>query len=85
MPTAATRTQSLSLYRSLLRAARQLPTRNRRQYVLTKAKHEFTLARAETDPEKLTFLLTYGYTCLENVQSQCTSLRQGALFAPWSK
>lgn len=80
-----TRSQSLSLYRSLLRAARQLPTRNRRQYVLSKAKHEFTTARTESDPEKLTFLFTYGLTCLENVESQCASLKQGALFAPWSK
>lgn len=46
-----------SLYRSLLRQARQFPQYNYREYALRKIKEEFSAAKSITDPQELTKFL----------------------------
>jgi hypothetical protein len=76
---------ALSLYRAILRAARQMPTRNRRQFILKKARHEFEAAKAETDPARIAFLMDYGALSLDNINAQAAHLKSDALFAPTSR
>jgi hypothetical protein len=75
----------LSAYRALLRAARELPTSNRKAWVKKRVREDFRAARGEQDPERVAFLLQFADVSLENVQSQVSTLKKGALFAPWSK
>jgi len=79
------RAQVLASYRALLRAARALPTLNRRLYVQKRARAEYAAARSETDPEKIAFLLQFAAVSLDNVESQARTLKAGALFAPWAE
>lgn len=72
----------LSLYRAILRAARQMPTSNRRQYILKKARAEFEASRAEKDPARVQFLLDYGSVSLDNINAQAAHLNEHALFSP---
>lgn len=81
----AQRAQALASYRALLRAARLLPTLNRRKHVEARVRADFRAARAEADPEKLAFLLSFADISLDNVQSQASTLKTSALFAPWSR
>jgi hypothetical protein len=45
--------QALSLYRSILRAARAMPTKNRRAHVTIKTREEFEANKTVADPEKI--------------------------------
>jgi len=82
----------LSLYRALLRAARLMPTSNRRQYIKKRARAEFESSRGETDPARIRFLMDFGMVSLDNIHAQAahlnanvTVVRDGAyspLFAP---
>ena len=64
----------LQLYRSILRAARGMPTPRRRAFVVQKARLEFEAARHERDPEKVAFALSYGELQLETIRIQAQSL-----------
>jgi hypothetical protein len=76
--------RALAAYRDLLRAARALPTANRRDYVRAKARREFELARGETDLAKLEALFVFSELSTENVAAQARHLQERALFAPWA-
>lgn len=52
-------TRPLALYRNLIRAARGLPTENRRQLVLKRSRVEFERARI-CEPSDAQFLLEVG-------------------------
>ncbi len=71
----------LSLYRALLRAARTLPTENRRAFVRRKARDEFAAAR-DAAGERRDFLLRYAETSIDNVVAMAAHLREAALFRP---
>ena len=64
------RTTVLTLYRSLLRVGRKMPTENRQQYVRDKAREEFKEGARETDPDRIKFLLRYGETMLDSAAAQ---------------
>ena len=81
----AQRAEALALYRDLLRAARRMPTLNRRAFVVRRVRDDFRAAKCEGDSEKVSFLLAFGAVSLENVRSQAATLAKGALFAPWSR
>lgn len=65
---------ALHLYRSILRAARGMPTARRRAFVVDKARKEFDATRHEQDPEKVAFALSYGELQLETIRIQAQSL-----------
>lgn len=66
--------RALGLYRDLLRAARSLPTPQRRAYVAKAARDSFEKHRAESDAAKIDAALTYGESCLEQVRAQASHL-----------
>ena len=77
--------QPLPLYRAILRAARAMPTHNRRTFIAKKARAEFAAARAETDPARLALLLDYAAVSLDNIHAQAAHLQQSALFSASSR
>jgi succinate dehydrogenase assembly factor 1 len=68
------RAEALSLFRSLWRASRLMPTTARKDFVRAMTRSEFELNRLETDVEKLSFLLKVGETQLDNVTAQAEHL-----------
>jgi|TARA_B110000977_G_scaffold159688_2_gene203703 hypothetical protein len=68
------RAESLSLFRSLFRASRLMPTSNRAAFVRAKVRAEYELHRLESDGERLDFLLKVGETQLENIVEQAEHL-----------
>lgn len=64
------RSKVLSLYRALLREARQMPTENRRQFVKLKSRQEFRSAAALSDPQAIEFSIALAETQLDNVTRQ---------------
>lgn len=64
-----------SLYTRILRAARAMPTSNRRAFVCKKARDEFEAARKTTDREQLLLLFAYGETSLDNIEAIAAHLR----------
>ncbi|CAI5729225.1 unnamed protein product [Hyaloperonospora brassicae] len=67
-------TEALRLYRAIYRAAAKMPTRDRINYVRRRLRHEYDVAREETDPERLMFLLRVAETQLETVEVQAEHL-----------
>lgn len=72
----ATRAYVLSLYRAILREARQMPTDNRRQFVQKKARLAFRESKQQRNPEELQFLIQLAEVQLENVTRQRQLLNQ---------
>jgi Complex 1 protein (LYR family) len=72
----------LALFRAILRAARTMPTTNRREFIKKKARAEFEKARSETNAEKLAMLVAYAEVSLDNILAQSAHLAENALFAP---
>jgi hypothetical protein len=72
---------ALSLYARILRAARALPTSNRRAYIRKKARDEFEAARGASG-ERQSFLFAYGEVSVDNIVAAAQHLSQNALFAP---
>lgn len=66
---------ALALYRSILRAARLLPTEHRRMHVCRKARKEFEESR-EVSQERRSFLLALGETQLDNIEAQAKHLQE---------
>ena len=79
--TSLTARDALFLYARILRAARTLPTTNRRAYVRKKARDEFEAARTASG-ERLSFLFAYGEISVDNIIAAGQHLSQNALFAP---
>lgn len=72
--TAATRSRALSLYRQLLRGAAQMPTPNRRRFVIKKTRTEFKANKGLTDPDEIEFGLRLADTNLDTVLVQAEHL-----------
>ena len=72
----ATPASARALYARILRAARAMPTSNRRAFVRKKARDEFEAARATSDPAALTLLFAYGETSLENIDAIAAHLQR---------
>jgi len=70
------RSEALSLYRKILRAARYVPTPHRKIHIRRRARLEFQDSRHETDPEQIAFLLQVGETHLDTIQVQGNHLSQ---------
>lgn len=64
----------LKLYRGILRGARRMPTKNRRQYIEAKARAEFKAGATETRPERIAFHIALAETSLETVRTQAEHL-----------
>ncbi|KAJ3057133.1 hypothetical protein HK097_000061 [Rhizophlyctis rosea] len=73
-----TRTEALSLYRSLLRASRLFETYNYREYVRRRAKDAFKQHAAETDIQTIKELLSKGKKDLKVAERQGWINRQYA-------
>jgi hypothetical protein len=76
----ASRSRALSYYRSILRAARAMPTANRVAFVRRKARDEFEAGRAATG-EQAEFLFKYAEISIENIEVQARHLRERSLWA----
>mmetsp|Transcript_28956 Transcript_28956/g.53214 ORF Transcript_28956/g.53214 Transcript_28956/m.53214 type:complete len:85 (+) Transcript_28956:271-525(+) len=66
----------LGMYRKLIREARLLPTNNRKNYVLKKARKDFEDSRQEVDPERLRFLYSLAEVQYDNLKVQRTLLNK---------
>ncbi|GAQ78130.1 hypothetical protein KFL_000080340 [Klebsormidium nitens] len=73
------RSRALALYRAFYRAAKSMPTANRRDYIRKKSRFEFEENRHETDPSRIRGLLQFADLQLDNVQIQAKHLSE--LFA----
>jgi len=78
---AAPPNRALSLYRAILRAARELPSANRRAFVRRKARDEYAAARDATGA-RLELALAFAEISVDNVAAQAAHLRERALFRP---
>ncbi|KAG2773756.1 hypothetical protein JG687_00013123 [Phytophthora cactorum] len=72
---AKTRAEALRLYRAIYRAAGEMPTRDRINYVRRRLRHEYDQAREETNPERISFLLRLAETQLDTVEVQAQHLK----------
>ncbi|KAL7515882.1 hypothetical protein ACHAWX_000957 [Stephanocyclus meneghinianus] len=70
----STRSRALSLYRRLLRASRQMPTPNRRNYIASKTRLEYRKHMRLTDAEEIEFCLRLADTNLDTVMVQAEHL-----------
>ena len=71
----------LSFYRSILRAARALPSTNRRAFVRRRARDEFEAGRSAVG-DQVDLLLRYADISVDNIEAQALHLREKALFKP---
>mmetsp|Transcript_18176 Transcript_18176/g.27724 ORF Transcript_18176/g.27724 Transcript_18176/m.27724 type:complete len:91 (-) Transcript_18176:140-412(-) len=69
-----TRSKAIMLYRSLLRAAKKMPTPNRQKFVIRKTRDEFRENKTLTDPEEIDFALRLADTNLDTVLIQAEHL-----------
>lgn len=74
MATPASRAQALRLYRQLLRGAEQMPTPNRRKFVVKRTRTEFKANKNLTDPDEIKFCLRLADTNLDTVVLQAEHL-----------
>ena len=65
-----------SLYRSLLRASRIMPTKNRELWCSKQARLEIEKERDETDPEQIEFLIRVGYGHEDTIITQAKHLTE---------
>jgi len=72
--TTATRVRALSLYRQLMRAAKKMPTANRRNFVVNKTRDEYRDNMEITDAEQIEFHLRLADTHLDTVIVQAEHL-----------
>lgn len=73
-PTAATRARALSLYRQLMRAAKKMPTPNRRNFVINKTRDEYREHMELMDADQIEFHLRLADTHLDTVIVQAEHL-----------
>ncbi|KAG0053325.1 hypothetical protein BGZ83_001290 [Gryganskiella cystojenkinii] len=67
---AATRSQVLGLYRSMLHHSSKFAAYNFRDYAVRRTRDAFHAAKSETDPEKIQQLLQKGQKELEVIKRQ---------------
>ncbi|KAL6064907.1 hypothetical protein QOT17_010631 [Balamuthia mandrillaris] len=70
----ASRSDILRLYKSLFRAAEQMPTVNREMWVKEKARRDFKLNKDLTDEEDIQTVMAVGLTHLDSVRIQAAHL-----------
>lgn len=68
------RSRVLSLYASILRAARNMPTNNRKNYIRKKARDSFREKMNLSDIKEIEFYCQYAEISLDNVNSQAEHL-----------
>ena len=71
-----TQLKVFSLYRSLLRAAKTMPTKNREIYVTKQARIEIEKEKNEKDPEQIDFLIRVGYGHEDTILTQAKHLSE---------
>jgi hypothetical protein len=74
MATPQTRARALSLYRQILKGAEKMPTPNRRNFVVKKARTEFKANKGLTNPEDIELCLRLADTNLDTVLVQAEHL-----------
>ena len=67
-------TKATTVYRQILRAARTLPTENRRLHVRRKARAEFEKSK-QADQEQLKFLFALAEAQIDNIKEQARHLQ----------
>eukprot|EP01096_Ripella_sp_DP13-Kostka_P002147 TRINITY_DN12877_c0_g1_i1.p2 TRINITY_DN12877_c0_g1~~TRINITY_DN12877_c0_g1_i1.p2 ORF type:complete len:128 (+),score=51.30 TRINITY_DN12877_c0_g1_i1:35-385(+) len=72
----ATKTRAVHLYRGIMKAAKQMPTEQRRKWVEFKCRSEFRKFALEKDPETLQFQLLLGETNLDSLHAQIKNFRE---------
>lgn len=70
------RQQVLSLYRQLLRTARDIPSYNHRGLALQKTRTAFRSASTLTNPQDIQFSLSLGETQLDNLRAQQSHMKE---------
>lgn len=70
------RNHVLNLYRAFMREARQMPTANRREFIVKKARHEFKLNKGCQDEAELKDMVYLAEIQLDNVTLQRSHLNQ---------
>ena len=66
--------EALTLYRALLRGARQMPTTKRRQFVEQRVRASFRQMQTETNAEEIAQALQLGWTHLDTIHVQAQHL-----------
>ena len=72
----SSRNQVLSLYRSLLRASKTMPTENRQIYVARLAREGIEKERNNNNPDEVNFLIRVGYGHEDTILTQAKHLTQ---------
>ena len=67
--------RAINLYRQILRAAKLMPTENRKLHVRRKARAEFEKSR-HVDEQQQNFLLALADTQVDNIEAQARHLQQ---------
>jgi hypothetical protein len=75
------RVQALSLYKSLLRAARLLPTENRKKFAISAIRDDFRKGKEETDDEKIRAMFLVGHTVCVSIQPCLPPLHFSEMYA----
>ena len=70
------RAEALSLYRSFLRVAQQMPSHTRMRFVQLKVRQSYEESRHKTKREDVDFLLRLGYTQLDTARVQVEHLNE---------
>ncbi|OQR92994.1 hypothetical protein ACHHYP_03041 [Achlya hypogyna] len=71
-----TRSQAISFYRSIYRAAGLLPSKDRTQFVRRRLRSEYEKYLHETNPERISFLLQVADTQLDTLLVQVEHYNQ---------
>lgn len=71
-----TKTRAVHLYRGIMKAAKQMPTEQRRKWVEFKCRSEFRKFALEKDPKTLQFQLLLGETNLDSLHAQIKNFRE---------
>ena len=67
--------KALGLYRQILRAAKLMPTENRRLHIGRKARAEFDKSK-QADPQQRELLLALADTQIDNIEAQARHMQE---------
>lgn len=67
--------KALGLCRQILRAAKLMPTENRRLHIVRKARAEFDKSK-QADPQQREFLLALADTQIDNIEAQARHMQE---------
>jgi len=68
--------KALGLYRQILRAAKLMPTENRRLHIVRKARAEFDKSK-QADPQQREFLLALADTQIDSIEAHARACCHG--------